>query len=167
MASFAKFREMQKTVLRKIFRENWVRNTAKMITADFDPFWVKIDAKRGLLLGIFATLFDVINSDLIEMNQWQLKCKLFGVYLEAFPWNQLFTFFVKNSLSRNFCHKNVRENYLNFYKCTVCQVISRKNCNKQFAICNCFHEIFFKWETKYFCNFSYKEFEFPQSFTIT
>ena len=51
MASFAKFREMQKTILRKIFRENWVRNMAKMVTADFDPFRAQIGAKRALLLG--------------------------------------------------------------------------------------------------------------------
>ena len=63
MASFAKFREMQKTLLRKIFRENWVRNTAKMVTADFDPFLVQIGAKGGLFLGIFTNLFDVINSE--------------------------------------------------------------------------------------------------------
>ena len=47
VASFAKFREMQKTILRKIFRENWVRKTAKMFTADFDPFGPKLVLKEA------------------------------------------------------------------------------------------------------------------------
>ena len=37
---FAKFREKQKMILRKIFREKWVRKIAKIYTADFDPFRV-------------------------------------------------------------------------------------------------------------------------------
>ena len=45
VASFAKFREMQKTILRKIFRENWVRKTAKIVTAEFDPFRAQIGVK--------------------------------------------------------------------------------------------------------------------------
>ena len=69
MASFAKFREMQKTILRKIFRENRVRKTAKMVTADFDPFQAQNGAKRGLFLALdikCTNLFDakiVINSE--------------------------------------------------------------------------------------------------------
>ena len=38
VASFAKFREMQKMILQKMFRQKWVRNFAKMITADFGQF---------------------------------------------------------------------------------------------------------------------------------
>ena len=40
VASFAKFREMQKMVLRKNFREKWMQNFAKMIS-DFDLFWAQ------------------------------------------------------------------------------------------------------------------------------
>ena len=40
LVHFAKFREMQKMILRKIFREKWVRKIAKMNTADLDTFRV-------------------------------------------------------------------------------------------------------------------------------
>ena len=45
VASFAKFREMQKTILRKIFREKWMRNFAKSIMAEFSPFWVQFESR--------------------------------------------------------------------------------------------------------------------------
>ena len=50
VATFAKFREMQKMILRNKFRENWVRKTAKIASADLDPIRVQISAKRGMLL---------------------------------------------------------------------------------------------------------------------
>ena len=48
VASFAKFRKMQKTIQRKIFRENCVQETVKMVTANFDPFMFQIGAKRPI-----------------------------------------------------------------------------------------------------------------------
>ena len=43
---FAKFREMQKMILQKTFREKWLQNFAKMNSTNFTPFiapnWTKI-----------------------------------------------------------------------------------------------------------------------------
>ena len=52
LVHFAKFREMQNMIFRKIFREKWVRKIAKMNTADFDPFRVLIVSKIGLIWEI-------------------------------------------------------------------------------------------------------------------
>ena len=47
VASFAKFREMQKMILRKKFREKCVQKFAKVAIADFDPFWAKIGTMKS------------------------------------------------------------------------------------------------------------------------
>ena len=133
MATFAKFREMQKPILWKIFRENWVRKTAKMVTADFHSFRDRMGAKTGLFLGIkYTNLFDVTNS---KVDWWQLTTKLPN--WSFFPWNQLgiypVIYFVKTLLSRNFYPNMEWENIIVVSKmCYVLfllkQVISRKNC---------------------------------------
>ena len=53
VASFAKFREMQKMFLRNDFREKWMRNFAKTITADFGPFLIQFGSKLGPFWDVF------------------------------------------------------------------------------------------------------------------
>ena len=45
LVHFAKFREMQKMILRKIFREKWVRNFAKIVSAEFGSFQAQNEPK--------------------------------------------------------------------------------------------------------------------------
>ena len=52
VASFAKFREMQKMFLRKKFRENWMQTFAKMVITDFDPFWARFSTIQSSNLDI-------------------------------------------------------------------------------------------------------------------
>ena len=46
LATFAKFREMQKMILRKDFRENRVRNIAKIVKANFEPIYEEYTVKN-------------------------------------------------------------------------------------------------------------------------
>ena len=58
VASFAKFREMQKMFLRKNFREKWLQIFAKIIIADFDPFWAQFGTIKSWNWGF--TLIDLL-----------------------------------------------------------------------------------------------------------